>query len=113
MWTGAGELDRKSWELLGEVKSDLERGRWWAVWCSWVLIVHLFPSTPTRPHPTMQSGMLVPGSPGLGKAWGWGGDGGAAGIRWPEVQACTSAPSGQSPPLSGTQESSAPSPGVI
>lgn len=82
------------------------------MWCSWVLIAPLPPSTPTWPQPVMLSGMLVPGSPGLEDSFRVG-VGGTAGIRWPEVQACTSVPPGQSPPLSETQESSAPSAGII
>lgn len=82
------------------------------MWCSWVLIAPLSPRTPTWPQPVMPSGMLVPGSPGLGDSFRVG-VGGTARIRWPEVQACTSVPPGQSPPLSGTDESLAPSPGVI
>lgn len=72
------------------------------MWCSWVLIAPLFPSTPTWPQPMLQSGMLVPSSPGLGDSFRVE-VGDTAGIRWPEVQACASVPPGQSP-LSGSRE---------
>lgn len=45
---GAGELDLKSWELLGEVKSDLEKGE---VVGGVVQLGLNCPSFPEHPHP--------------------------------------------------------------